>query len=887
MTVNPFANLQTNKAGGFGTGAILNNGRLIFDGRLFTGSTLSPTHGAISGSGIIDYWLTSATSLYGISPPNGCLAAFTGTILIGVRYGGGAKVSLNSAIPAGASMIIGKGSTYYNAGGTISCPIQLNGGNTNETLGQLRLSSTTIAGDVTIAAQVTGAGNGLIGSTSANGVITGAIQEINGPQNLTVALCGGSTAVTITLTGANTYSGSTIVYGGCLVFGLTASCYGGDTAKWTAANLIATANGAGIGFRVGGAGEFTASDITTLLTNLGGLGGAVNNNGLMASGAIGFDTTNSGGSFTVADNIANSTGTGGGAVGILKYGSGLLYLTGVCTQTGSVLIRGGSLILSGGDGTNGTIGVTTSSSVGVYSTTILQLQSNATNTVGGLCTAMTKSTTNVPLLTFVNSGGTVQLRSNAATTFYMGSGFGGLTGLASTTFYVNNMTTGTGFAMTVPVTSVNHSNNNTINITGGNSCYLIFPNYFSCNGTAGTLTLNPTTAGLTFGGFRSNQPLAATLILGGTATTNCTCTGAIQNSTGTGTPATSVQKTGAGTWSLAGNGSGTFTGGLLIKAGELRAGSGSAVLGGATNPVTLGDTTGSSAAILYFYNSGSGGAQPITVVSGSSGLATIQGGASSGTPSHSGTITLQKALTIGYLAGGTGSLTLTGGITGTGNITLSNLSTTTGVVTLSTGAINMTGSITNSSASGGTSGITISAGIGTNVTGVTQSSATCPLILSGTNTYTGGTSVTAGVLIVTGSIAAGSSVSISGGTVRGTGTVAGTITVANVANSTLRAGNSSGTGGTLTTGPITFSGANARISIGIASTTACGLIASSGAVVLGGATLNFDAVALNAGTYTVMTASSMSGTVVKGTLPTGRSWTSLSIVGNNLVAVLA
>ena len=37
VTVNPFANLQTNKAGGFGTGAILNNGRLIFDGRLFTG----------------------------------------------------------------------------------------------------------------------------------------------------------------------------------------------------------------------------------------------------------------------------------------------------------------------------------------------------------------------------------------------------------------------------------------------------------------------------------------------------------------------------------------------------------------------------------------------------------------------------------------------------------------------------------------------------------------------------------------------------------------------------------------------------------------------------------------------------------------------------------
>jgi len=761
VTINTGANLATTIAGGLSSGAILNNGRLIFDGRLFTGSTLSPTHGAISGSGIIDYWLTSATSLYGISPPNGCLAAFTGTILIGVTYGGGAKVSLNSAIPAGASMIIGKGSTYYNAGGTLSCPIQLNGGNTNETLGQLRLASTTVAGNVTIAAQVTGAGNGLIGSTSASSIITGAIQEINGSQNLTMALSTSGTAVVITLLGANTYTGSTIVYGGCLLFGLTASCYGGDTAKWTAANLIATTNGAGLGFRVGGAGEFTASDITTLLTNLGGLGGAVNNNGLMASGAIGFDTTNSGGSFTIADNIANSTGTGGGAVGILKYGAGLLYLTGVCTQTGSVLIRGGSLILSGGDGTNGTIGVTTSSSVGVYGSTILQLQSNGTNTTGGLCTAMTKSTTNVPLLTFVNTGGTVQLRADAATTFYMGSGFGGLTGLASTTFNVDRLSAGSSYAMTVPVTSINVSNSNTINVTGGNSCYLIFPNYFNFNGTAGTLTLNPTTAGLNFGGFRSNQTTQATLVLGGTATNACSCTGAIQNSTGTGTPATIVQKTGTGTWTLAAAGADTFTGGLLIKAGELRAGASTAVLGGATNPITLGDTTGSAAATLYFYNSGSGGAQPITVVSGSSGLATIQGGASSGTPSHSGTITLQKSLTINYLSGGTASLTLTGGITGTGNITLSNLSSTTGVITISTGAVNPTGTITNSSASGGTSGITISSNIGSNVTGITQSSATCPLILSGANTFTCNMTISAGTL----QVAAGTNTTASANTI--------------------------------------------------------------------------------------------------------------------------
>lgn len=164
-------------------------------------------------------------------------------------------------------------------------------------------------------------------------------------------------------------------------------------------------------------------------------------------------------------------------------------------------------------------------------------------------------------------------------------------------------------------------------------------------------------------------------------------------------------------------------------------------------------------------------------------------------------------------------------------------------------------------------------------------------ILTGSNTYTASTTVSTNTILQVGSGGVGSitssAITVSGGTLQGNGSCGSTVTVANVANSTIRGGTGSGNAGTLSTGALTFSGASARLAVGIGSTTTCSLVASSGAVALGGMTVNFDASALNAGTYTLITGASMSGSVVQGTLPTGRTWTSLGIVGNNLVAVLA
>lgn len=177
------------------------------------------------------------------------------------------------------------------------------------------------------------------------------------------------TSGTLKLSGTLNAAGTTTVAGGTLLIPLTASLYGGTTGSWTAANLNVLSGGT-LGFNVGGAGEFATTDVTTLLTSLA----ASSDNGLRAGATLGFDTTNaSGATFTVADALADTTGSTGGALGIHKLGSNTLVLGTANSYTGHTTVTAGVLRVSNG-GLGGTAaGTTVNGSVNSTTGTALDL----------------------------------------------------------------------------------------------------------------------------------------------------------------------------------------------------------------------------------------------------------------------------------------------------------------------------------------------------------------------------------------------------------------------------------------------------------------------------------------------------------------------------------
>ncbi len=324
-------------------------------------------------------------------------------------------------------------------------------------------------------------------------------------------------------------------------------------------------------------------------------------------------------------------------------------------------------------------------------------------------------------------------------------------------------------------------------------------------------------------------------------------------------------KTGVGTLTLT-KAANPFTGGLTVRAGTLSnngANANNTAFGAGT--ITLGDTSGTADASIYFFHSGNY-ANPITVASGSSGAATIIGGATTGTPNLSGGITLNKDLILTKEAGTTGTFTVSGGITGTGNLMISNNGST-AVTNLTTVAINPTGSITNSGLTTGTT--TISANIGSNVTSIIQRSSTSNMTLSGANiAFTGGISVNAGTLNLTGGATTAptpNALTVDGGATLNLVNTAGQRF--NLGSGTINLGAGSGTTTlNLELGPIAGTLYDSFLSTGTATTA-------------GTVQFNITNVGMTAGTYNLLQASSgLNGAAYSfvGTLPGGFAYSSAS-----------
>lgn len=137
------------------------------------------------------------------------------------------------------------------------------------------------------------------------------------------------------LSGTNSYTGKTTISSGQLRFGKQSSLYNNTPASWTDTNIQVDSN-AVLAFNVGGAGEFSSSDIATL-ASLGTATGGFKN-----GAKLGLDTSNAGGSFTHGSVLANPNG-GTNALGLRKLGSGTLVLDQINTYTGGTIVEGGTL----------------------------------------------------------------------------------------------------------------------------------------------------------------------------------------------------------------------------------------------------------------------------------------------------------------------------------------------------------------------------------------------------------------------------------------------------------------------------------------------------------------------------------------------------------------
>jgi len=170
------------------------------------------------------------------------------------------------------------------------------------------------------------------------------------------------------------------------------------------------------------------------------------------------------------------------------------------------------------------------------------------------------------------------------------------------------------------------------------------------------------------------------------------------------------------------SGANTFTSGLTILSGTVQGSTSTFAFGGSgTGTIILGNSAGGSSSATVAALSSTSFANPIVLASTTTGTLTIEDGAFSSS----------------YVA------SFTGGVTGTNNLTIDDPGVAT--LTLSTGAINNIGTVTNASTNTGV--VTISANIGSNVTGLTEApTSTSPLDLSGTNSYTGATTISTGTI---------------------------------------------------------------------------------------------------------------------------------------------
>ena len=254
-------------------------------------------------------------------------------------YSGGTVINGGSLLVIAANQGLGAGPVTLDGDGALDLehveganPLILNGGTVNagNGFGDTWNSPITLNGDTKISSYADFQLNNKSGGMSGPGGFThiGSVGAFGMVNSGTVTLCG-----------ANTYTGATTVRRGTLRVLKAASLYNADPTQWTPAR-ISVATAATLRMNVGGPGEFTSEHVAALLRNLTT---SVDNNGLMAGAVLCLDTANATAPVVVPPGITDSKGPGGGAFVLKKCGAGVLQFSGNNTYTGQTILEGGTL----------------------------------------------------------------------------------------------------------------------------------------------------------------------------------------------------------------------------------------------------------------------------------------------------------------------------------------------------------------------------------------------------------------------------------------------------------------------------------------------------------------------------------------------------------------
>ena len=446
-----------------------------------------------------------------------------------------------------------------------------------------------------------------------------------------------------------------------------------------------------------------------------------------------IQTVGSGGEMVIRSNAANDTLTitsaiaDNGTSSLTKSGLGTLNLNSANGYAGGTNLNSG--ILNVGNATAlGTGAVTMQGGIlrvaGAFTVSNNIVATNA----GGLITV--GSAADVTLTGTLSGSGNLTLGGNGTNN-----------NSVNVTFAANNMTSGT-----ITMGSGNGTPRLKNTASSSSAVDWVFQN--GSTEVSGTWNFGSFGGTGNFNAFNNNS--GTTLYSIGGSNHDAEYSGVL-SANGTG-QVLSILKIGTGSQAFYGNN--TYTGTTTVQNGSLIAGatvnSGAAsAFGNASSAIALGDATTISSGTAMNPKLLIGGAytmgRAITVGAnnnalGNAGTTFTIGGSTANSSTFSGVTTLNQSLSVTQVVGGTLNLTgnITGGSAGTKTLTFNNV----GAVAQSTGVIG-----------GGTGTIAvIQAGSGTTT-------------LSGTNTYTGATTVAAGRLALssTGSINSASALTVSNG----------------------------------------------------------------------------------------------------------------------------